>query len=40
LKIDPKPHLIGLAVASNVGSTATLTGNPQNMIIGGLSQIS
>ncbi|MDB5347106.1 MAG: anion transporter [Schlesneria sp.] len=40
LKIDPKPHLIGLAIASNVGSTATLTGNPQNMIIGGLSQIS
>src|SRR3569623_617085 len=40
LKIDPKPHLIGLAIASNVGSTATLTGKPQNMIIGGLSQIS
>lgn len=40
LRIDPKPHLIGLAVASNVGSTATLTGNPQNMIIGGLSHIS
>ena len=40
LRIDPKPHLIGLAIASNVGSTATLTGNPQNMIIGGLSQIS
>jgi Na+/H+ antiporter NhaD/arsenite permease-like protein len=40
LNLDPKPHLIGLAIASNVGSTATLTGNPQNMIIGGLSQIS
>jgi Na+/H+ antiporter NhaD/arsenite permease-like protein len=40
LKVDPKPHLIGLAIASNVGSTATLTGSPQNMIIGGLSQIS
>lgn len=40
MRIAPKPHLIGLAVASNVGSTATLTGNPQNMIIGGLSQIS
>ena len=38
--LDPKPFLIGLAIASNVGSTATLTGNPQNMIIGGLSQIS
>ncbi len=39
MRLDPRPHLIGLAVASNVGSTATLTGNPQNMIIGGLSQI-
>jgi Na+/H+ antiporter NhaD/arsenite permease-like protein len=39
MRLDPKPHLIGLAVASNVGSVATLTGNPQNMIIGGLSQI-
>lgn len=40
LRLDPKPHLIGLALASNVGSTATLTGNPQNLIIGGLSHIS
>lgn len=40
LRLDPRPHLIGLALASNIGSTATLTGNPQNMIIGGLSQIS
>jgi len=39
-KLDPRPHLIGLAVASNIGSVATLTGNPQNMIIGGFSQIS
>jgi len=27
-------------MASNAGSTATITGNPQNMIIGGLSHIS
>jgi Na+/H+ antiporter NhaD/arsenite permease-like protein len=40
LKLEPKPHLIGVALASNIGSTATLTGNPQNMIIGSLSQIS
>ena len=40
LNVNPKPQLIGLALASNVGSVATLTGNPQNMIIGGLSQIS
>ena len=39
LGLDPKPHLIGLALAANIGSTATLTGNPQNMIIGGLSHI-
>ncbi len=40
LGFDPRPHLVGLAVASNLGSAATLTGNPQNMIIGGLSGIS
>ena len=39
LKIDPTPHLIGLATASNIGSSATITGNPQNMIIGNLSGI-
>ncbi|MDB5310639.1 MAG: ybiR 2 [Gemmataceae bacterium] len=39
LGLDPRPHLVGLAVASNLGSAATLTGNPQNMIIGGLSGI-
>src|SRR6185437_15837866 len=39
LEFDPRPHLVGLAVASNLGSVATLTGNPQNMIIGGLSGI-
>jgi Na+/H+ antiporter NhaD/arsenite permease-like protein len=40
LRLDPKPHLLGLALAANIGSTATPTGNPQNMIIGGLSHIS
>ncbi|MGH7139943.1 MAG: SLC13 family permease, partial [Pirellulales bacterium] len=34
------PYLIGLATASNVGSVATITGNPQNIIIGSLSGIS
>jgi Na+/H+ antiporter NhaD/arsenite permease-like protein len=38
-QISPLPHLIGLATAANIGSTATLTGNPQNMIIGSLSHI-
>jgi Na+/H+ antiporter NhaD/arsenite permease-like protein len=39
LRINPLPHLIGLATAANIGSTATITGNPQNMIIGSLSNI-
>ncbi|HVA50023.1 MAG TPA: anion transporter [Pirellulales bacterium] len=40
LRRPPLPYLIGLATASNVGSVATITGNPQNMIIGSLSGIS
>jgi Na+/H+ antiporter NhaD/arsenite permease-like protein len=40
LEWDPVPHLIGLATAANVGSTGTITGNPQNMIIGIQSHIS
>ena len=34
LNFNPLPHLIGLATASNIGSVGTITGNPQNMIIG------
>ncbi len=37
---NPIPYLIALATASNIGSAATLTGNPQNMIIGIASGIS
>jgi Na+/H+ antiporter NhaD/arsenite permease-like protein len=37
---DPVPYLVALATAANVGSAATITGNPQNMIIGALSHIS
>lgn len=37
---NPIPYLIALATAANVGSVATLTGNPQNMIIGIASGIS
>jgi Na+/H+ antiporter NhaD/arsenite permease-like protein len=33
------PYLIALATSSNVGSVATITGNPQNMLIGSLSGI-
>jgi len=40
LNCHPVPHLIGLATASNIGSVATIIGNPQNMIIGIHSEIS
>jgi Na+/H+ antiporter NhaD/arsenite permease-like protein len=33
-RITPIPFLLALACASNVGSAATLIGNPQNMLIG------
>jgi Na+/H+ antiporter NhaD/arsenite permease-like protein len=36
---QPTPYLVALATSANVGSTATITGNPQNMIIGGLSHM-
>ncbi|GAB4265451.1 MAG: anion transporter [Deferrisomatales bacterium] len=32
--LPPLPFLLALATAANVGSVATLTGNPQNMIVG------
>lgn len=34
LKRNPVPYLLATAMASNAGSAATITGNPQNMIIG------
>lgn len=34
------PLLLGLAVSANIGSAATITGNPQNILIGALSGIS
>ena len=33
-RLDPVPYLLGLAAGANVGSAATLIGNPQNMLIG------
>jgi len=36
---DPVPYLLAVAMASNIGSVATITGNPQNIIIGSLSGI-
>jgi Na+/H+ antiporter NhaD/arsenite permease-like protein len=32
--LDPVPFLLALACAANIGSAATLIGNPQNMLIG------
>ena len=37
--LDPLPFLIGLACAANIGSAATLIGNPQNMLIGSVLQL-
>ncbi|WP_174873949.1 anion transporter [Vogesella oryzae] len=33
-RLDPVPFLLGLACAANIGSAATLIGNPQNILIG------
>src|SRR5256886_78743 len=40
LALPPVPYLLALATAANVGSVATLTGNPQNMLVGSFSEIS
>ena len=37
--VRPLPYLLALATASNIGSTATITGNPQNILIGSVSGI-
>ena len=39
LKLAPLPYLMAVATGSNVGSVATITGNPQNMLIGSFSGI-
>jgi len=38
-KVDPRPFLFALAAASNVGSAATLIGNPQNILIGQVGRL-
>jgi Na+/H+ antiporter NhaD/arsenite permease-like protein len=38
--LDPMPFLLALGCAANVGSAATLIGNPQNMLIGQALQLS
>jgi len=37
--VKPLPYLLAVATASNIGSVATITGNPQNMLIGSFSGI-
>ncbi|HTZ36976.1 MAG TPA: anion transporter [Stellaceae bacterium] len=39
LRRDPVPYLLAVATAANIGSTATITGNPQNILIGSFSGI-
>lgn len=34
LRVRPQPYLIGLAMGANVGSVMSVTGNPQNMLVG------
>lgn len=38
-KLPLIPYLLGLAMSANLGSVATLVGNPQNMIIGHMSRM-
>ncbi len=38
-KRDPVPYLLGLAASANIGSVATATGNPQNIMIASFSHI-
>jgi Na+/H+ antiporter NhaD/arsenite permease-like protein len=33
-KLDPRPFLLALALAANAGSSASLIGNPQNILLG------
>ncbi|HWD00531.1 MAG TPA: anion transporter [Candidatus Sulfopaludibacter sp.] len=39
LRRNPLPYLLAVAMAANIGSVATITGNPQNMMIGSFSRI-
>jgi len=40
LELNPIPYLLALAGATDIGSVATLNGNPQNILIASLSEIS
>jgi Na+/H+ antiporter NhaD/arsenite permease-like protein len=38
-RLNPTPFLLGLAMACNIGSAATIIGNPQNMLIGQMGRL-
>ncbi len=38
-EVDAVPLMLALATASNIGSVATITGNPQNMIVAGFAHL-
>jgi Na+/H+ antiporter NhaD/arsenite permease-like protein len=38
-RMNPVPYLIGMAAASNIGSAATIIGNPQNMLLGQVGKL-
>ncbi len=38
-RMNPVPFLIGLAAACNIGSAATIIGNPQNMLLGQVGRL-
>lgn len=40
MHVKPLPYLLAVATSSNIGSVATITGNPQNILIGSYSGIS
>jgi len=40
LSLNPIPYVLALAAATDIGSVATLNGNPQNILIGSFSGIS
>ncbi|HEX2238041.1 MAG TPA: SLC13 family permease [Gammaproteobacteria bacterium] len=37
--LNPRPYLLALAGSANAGSTASLSGNPQNIVIGKLANL-
>ena len=40
MRLKPLPYLLAVATSANIGSVATITGNPQNMLIGSFSGLS